>query len=304
MTTIKTHRIGIDLGGAKTEAILLDPEDRILVRQRIDTPRQTQSETEYRGILEAVNQFIRDTLALVPPDHGVTIGVGMPGAINPSTQLVQNANTTCLIGRPFQKDLEALLERPVGMDNDANCFTLAEALQGAGRDYAVVFGIIMGSGCGGGLSLNGRIHRGRHCIAGEWGHVSMDPGGADCYCGKQGCVETKISGGGVEHNYQIKYGKHLSMKQITQGYRQGDQACASVFEQFLDDYGRCLGGLISILDPDAVILGGGLSNIDELYTLGLEKVRQYAFQECIQTPILKNALGDSAGVFGAAWIGV
>ncbi len=161
----------------------------------------------------------------------------------------------------------------------------------------------MGTGCGGGLSINGKLHRGRHLIAGEWGHFSVDPKGAICYCGNRGCVETKISGGGVENNYQSKFGRTLSMSQITQGYRTDDPDCRLVFEHFLEDYGRCVGGLVSLLDPDVVVLGGGLSNIEELYTLGLERVRRFAFHEQIETPILKNHLGDSAGVYGAAWIG-
>ena len=162
----------------------------------------------------------------------------------------------------------------------------------------------MGTGCGGGIYCNGSIVTGRNAIAGEWGHISVDPNGAECYCGKRGCVETTISGGGVERKFLERYGRPLSMREITQGYRQDDPACVQIFTDFLDDFGRALGGLISILDPDAIVLGGGLSLIDELYTLGAEKVRHYAFHHNIQTPILRNELGDSAGVFGAAWIGV
>jgi fructokinase len=297
------YRLGIDLGGTKIEAILLDPDGSVQHRKRLATPRHADSRTEYHGIVETVLAMIEDTMAHRPVSATDTIGVGIPGTINARNGLVQNANTTSLIGKPFQKDLEQRLGRPIGMENDANCFTIAEALQGAGQGYKLVFGIIMGTGCGGGLSINGKLHRGRHLIAGEWGHFSVDPNGATCYCGNPGCVETKISGGGVERNYQSKFGRTLRMKQITQGYRDGDPGCRSVFDQFLEDYGRCVGGLISLLDPDAVILGGGLSNIEELYTLGLERVRRYAFHERIETPILKNKLGDSAGVFGAAWIG-
>jgi fructokinase len=162
----------------------------------------------------------------------------------------------------------------------------------------------MGTGCGGGICCNGAIIKGRNAIAGEWGHISIDPSGAACYCGNQGCIETKISGGGVEKIFYERFGRSLSMRDIAQGYREDDPACVQVFTRFLDDFGRALGGLISILDPDAVILGGGLSHIDELYTLGAEKVRRYAFHHGIRTPILRNGLGDSAGVFGAAWIGI
>ena len=299
-----SFRLGIDLGGTKIEVILIDPRGSVRYRCRIATPRHAEPQVEYDGIVEAVSALAADTLQRCPDAACCTVGVGIPGAVNTRTGRVQNANTTSLIGRPLQKDLEQRLGRPIGMDNDANCFTIAEALQGAGRGYGMVFGIIMGTGCGGGLSIDGRLHRGRHLIAGEWGHFSVDPQGASCYCGNRGCVETKISGGGVERHYHSRYGHSLSMHQITRGYHKGDPKCRLIFEQFLEDYGRCLGGLISLLDPDAVVLGGGLSNIEALYTLGLERVRRYAFHDHLQTPILKNRLGDSAGVFGAAWIGV
>jgi fructokinase len=189
------------------------------------------------------------------------------------------------------------------MQNDANCFTLAESIQGAGKGYKVVFGIIMGTGCGGGIALDGKILQGAHGIAGEWGHVSIDPQGADCYCGKRGCVETKISGGGVENKFAARFGRRLQMEQIVAGFHHGDGPCTEVFRQFLDDFGRAAGGLISVLDPDAVVIGGGLSNINELYTEGGAFIRRYAFHPDVETPILKNKLGDSAGVIGAAWIG-
>jgi len=303
MTTEHPYRIGIDLGGTKIEAVLLGPQGDSLLRERQATPRHPDGPTEYTRIRDAVHALIRRTLAQVPGDRPCTIGVGIPGTINARSGRVQNANTTGLIGHPFQQDLERLLDRPVAMENDANCFTLAEARQGAARDFHLVFGIILGTGCGGGLSIGGRIHNGRHRIGGEWGHFSVDPAGAPCYCGNRGCVETKISGGGMARAFFERTGRRLSLEQIADGFRHGDAACSAAFEQFLDDYGRCLGGLISVLDPDAVVLGGGVANIDELYTLGLEQVRRYAFHEHIETPILKHRLGDSAGVIGAAWIG-
>ena len=189
------------------------------------------------------------------------------------------------------------------MENDANCFTLAESLKGAAKEYGFVFGMILGSGCGGGICINGRIHQGRHLIAGEWGHYAIDPTGDRCWCGNSGCVETKISGTGTSNQFFNKFGEKLSFEEIVQCYRNGDSRCIDVFNQFLDDFGRAVGGLISLLDPDAIVIGGGLSNIDELYDLGVDRVRQYAFHEHVQTPILKNKLGDSAGVYGAAWIG-
>jgi fructokinase len=297
------YRLGIDLGGTKIETILLDPRGSSLLRERVATPRDPDGPTEYEKIRHAVHTLIRRTLENVPPDQDCTIGVGIPGTINARSGRVQNANTTGLIGHPFQQDLEQLLGRPITMENDANCFTLAEARQGAAKGYRLVFGIILGTGCGGGISIDNQIHTGQHRIGGEWGHFSVDPAGTRCYCGNRGCVETKISGGGVARAFFKQTGRPLTLEQITDGYRNGEAQCKAAFEQFLDDFGRCLGGLISVLDPDAVVLGGGVSNIDELYTLGVEQVRRYAFHEHVETPILKHQLGDSAGVIGAAWTG-
>ncbi|MBN1225783.1 MAG: ROK family protein [Deltaproteobacteria bacterium] len=299
---IKPHRIGIDLGGTKIESILLNPPGDELYRKRIPTPGKQIA--RYEGVLDAIVNLVHETAKRISDADIFTVGLGIPGTLNSRTGLVQNANLTCLTGRPLKADLEEKLGRPVAMDNDANCFTLAESKAGAGRGYGLVFGIIMGTGCGGGLCMEGRVLQGQHGIAGEWGHFSIDPLGERCYCGNKGCVETKISGTGVSRAFFKDYGKHLTMQQITEGYRNGDMQCVHAFERFLDDFGRSLGGLISILDPDAVVIGGGLSNIEELYTLGLEQARRYAFHERIETPILKNILGDSAGVLGAAWLGM
>ncbi len=294
-------KIGIDLGGTKIESILLDPDDHELFRKRIPTPYSTSH--DYNSIVRSIQLLLNDTVRQLPESNEYTIGIGIPGTINKNTQLVQNANTTCLINKPFQSDLEKLFNRKIGMENDANCFTIAESLSGIAKNHDFVFGIIMGTGCGGGICINGRIHTGLHDIAGEWGHFSIDPNGTKCYCGNRGCVETKISGKGVESSFYHKFAKTLSMKEIVIGYRQNDPQCKMVFEQFLDDFGRSLGGLISVIDPDAVVLGGGLSNIPELYDKGYSRVRHYAFYQDIETPLLKNQLGDSAGVIGAAWIG-
>lgn len=299
---MKPFQIGIDLGGTKTEAILISPDGEIAYRQRIATPKSDSG--NYSAICNAIYDLIRETEKQAAQTAPVTIGIGIPGIIDTATQTVINANTTCLIGRPFKSDLEQRLGRKIGVENDANCFVLAESRKGAAKGAGMVFGIIMGTGCGGGICQNGEIYNGHHGIAGEWGHFIVDPAGELCYCGNRGCIETKISGGGMARAFYRKYNRHLDMGGIVTGYRMGDKEAVEAFECFLDDFGRSLGGIISVLDPDLVVIGGGLSNIDELYTKGYEKVKQYAFTPRLKTPILKNKLGDSAGVFGAAWIGV
>lgn len=295
------YRIGIDLGGTKTEVIVFSPHGKVLFRHRVATPRGVKN--VYGGILDAIGVLVSNALERLPDGGDYTVGVGILGIINPQTGRVINANTTALIGKPFQDDLASLLGHPVGMANDANCFALAECRMGAGMGLPMVFGVIMGTGCGGGICIGGKLHSGLHGIAGEWGHFCIDPDGAPCYCGKRGCIETEISGGGVEKAHLRSSGQRLDMPAIVAGFRKGDPACAATMGRFFEAFGRALGGLISILDPDAVILGGGLSNITELYTIGAERVRHYAFHPRLKTPILKNRLGDSAGVFGAAWIG-
>jgi fructokinase len=298
---MKPFEIGIDLGGTKVEAILFDPRGRELFRRRVATPRE--EDDTYRAIVETVGSLIKTTARQIPQGADYTVGVGIPGIQDPASRRITGANTTSLIGRPFQDDLQARLGHAVAIENDANCFTLAEALKGAARDFGMVFGVILGTGCGGGLCINGRIHHGRHGIAGEWGHYAMDPSGGACFCGNMGCVETKISGTWVAKDHQQRTGRQLTMQQIVAGAHQGEAECRETIERFLEAFGRALGGLISILDPDAVVIGGGLSNIDELYSEGRERVAKYAFHPHITTPILKNRLGDSAGVYGAAWIG-
>ncbi|HBA88384.1 MAG TPA: N-acetylglucosamine kinase [Geobacter sp.] len=293
-------RIGIDLGGTKTEAVLLDPAGLVLFRERRATPLADG----YDAILASVAELVRHAAAQLPVGSRYSVGIGIPGSVDGETGLVRNANSVCLIGEPFQSDLERMLGRRIGVRNDADCFTLAECRAGAGKGYGLVFGVIMGTGCGGGICIEGEVREGPHRISGEWGHVSVDPAGTACYCGNRGCVETKISGSGVENSYLLSFGEKLSMEEIVAGARRGEERPLAAFNTFLDDFGRCLGGLISILDPDAVVLGGGLSNIEELYSAGMERVRRYAFHNDLRTPVLKHALGDSAGVFGAAWIGI
>jgi len=294
---MSTYKVGIDLGGTKIESILLNENGDEVFRKRIPTPKNEG----YDAIVNAVCGLIEETRNLSP--GGATLGIGIPGILDRTTDLVINANTTSLIGHPLRADIEKIIQQEAVIENDANCFTLAECAAGAAKGYGLVFGIIMGTGCGGGLFVNGRVRSGPHGIAGEWGHVAIDPSGLDCFCGKKGCIETKISGSGVERTFEKKYGKKIPMNEIVNQARKDHPECLDIFSHFLDNFGLALGGLISILDPDAVVLGGGLSNIQELYTIGIEKMRKYAFHPGVRTPVLKNVLGDSAGVIGAAWLG-
>ena len=297
----KVFQIGIDLGGTKTEIILLAPEGREFFRERIPTPKDESD--NYTAVLDNIQDLVKKTLTCLPEEADYTIGIGIPGTLDRSSRVVWNANTTWLAGKSFPADLENRLGKPVAMDNDANCFVLAEAMAGAAKGYELVFGIIMGTGCGGGLCINGRLHSGRHGIAGEWGHLSIDPAGDTCFCGNRGCIDTKLTGPAITRAYAKITGQTLKAEEILALARKGEKDSQKVFHQFLDDFGRAVGGLISLLDPDAIVLGGGLSNIPELYTQGMERVRAYAFHENVRTPIFKNQLGDSAGVIGAAWLG-
>jgi fructokinase len=226
--------------------------------------------------------------------------VGTPGSLSRRTGLLRNSNTQCLNGRDLAGDLEARLGRPVVLENDANCFALAEARLGAGRGFGVVFGVILGTGVGGGIVVDDRLHAGPQHIAGEWGHHSIDPAGAACYCGNRGCIETRISGPAVEARYRARSGRALGCAEVAAAARAGEAIAAEVLARFLDDFGRALANLIDVLDPHAVVLGGGLSNLDELYVEGRESVARYVFNDELATPILRNQLGDSAGVIGAA----
>lgn len=293
------HRIGIDLGGTKTESILLSPSGQELYRKRIPTRKLDG----YRAILEDTADLISLTAkANNVPLEACTVGVGIPGIID--GERVINANTTCLIGQRFPSDLAGRINHAVAMENDANCFTMAECSAGAGKGFDLVFGVILGTGCGGGLCINGKVRRGLHGIAGEWGHVSVDPDGEVCYSGIPGCIESRISGSGVEKSFLKKTGIPKRLPEIVEGMRAGNRLCEEHMDQFFEEFGRCFAVIINVLDPDAIVIGGGVSQVDEIYTHGVDRIRKYAFYKNPRTPVLKNELGDSAGVFGAAWIGI
>jgi fructokinase len=296
---VNKYRIGIDLGGTKIEGVVLDPAGHEVARRRIATER----ERGYEHILKRLKS-LHD--GLLPAAHGAptTFGIGTPGAMSRRTGLLKNSNTVCMNGQPVKADLEELLGRPIEIQNDANCFALAEALRGAGRGKHLVFGIIMGTGCGGGIVYKGEVFTGPQSIAGEWGHMSIDPHGPVCYCGQKGCVETFISGGGMENRYAAKFGLRRPLKEIEVDYFAGEPRAVELMREFFDHFGRSLANLIDVLDPDVVVLGGGVSNFRALYTEGVAGVKKYVFNDVLETPIVKNQLGDSAGVLGAALVGI
>ena len=284
------YKIGVDLGGTKIEAVLLDEDLNILEQKRIQTPQ-----SDYLKIINSISSLVLDISENI---SDFSLGVCTPGVISKQTGLIKNSNTQCLIGKPFKEDLEKKLEKKIVIENDANCFTMAESKMGRTKDFGLVFGVIMGTGVGGGIVIDGKLHSGRTNISGEWGHHTLHRNGNSCYCGKTGCVETYISGPSLEKRWFTLTGKSQLMPEILSNLN--DEISQRWKGEFLENFGYGLANVIDILDPDVIVLGGGLSNIDFLYTEGKESVYEKVFSDLIETPILKNKLGDSAGVFGAA----
>ena len=288
------NRIGIDLGGTKIEGILTDENYKSITRKRIST----NQEEGYNSILESIKNLI---LELVQESNDkVSIGVCTPGALSLSSGLIKNSNTQCLIGKDLQNDLKNILHYNVSIENDANCFALAEAKLGAGRNSNLVFGIIMGTGVGGGIIIDGKIHHGRTNIAGEWGHHCLHTEGNSCYCGNKGCVETYISGPALEKKWSELTSQNQPLPEIIKS--SDNPNFPNWKKSFLDDFGLSLANVIDILDPDMIVLGGGVSNIDFLYTEGKNSTHEKVFSDIVATPVTKNELGDSAGVFGACML--
>ncbi|GAB3020085.1 ROK family protein [Niabella terrae] len=294
-------RWGIDLGGTKMECVVLDAEKpEVIERIRI----ATEASKGYDHLLGRIQELI----ALVTAKLGEApsrIGFATPGTLEPETQTMKNCNTTCMNGRPMQADLERLLGIPVRIANDANCFALAESQMGAGADYpdaALVFGVIMGTGVGGGLVVHRKVINGHHGIGGEWGHNQLVENGVLCYCGRTGCVETVISGPALEQNYEQLTGISIPLQEIVNRHLSAEDSHATqTVERLLENYGKALAQIINIIDPDLIIIGGGVGNIDLLYCEGYERIKKYIFNNGkLTTPICKPVLGDSAGVFGAA----
>lgn len=286
------YKLGVDLGGTKTEAVLLDENFSVIKRKRIPTPQN-----DYQKILDSISSLVLDISKNVTD---FSLGVCTPGAISKQTGLIKNSNTQCLIDKSLKEDLENKLGKKISIENDANCFTMAEATLGAGINFDLIFGVILGTGVGGGIVINKKLHSGRTNIGGEWGHHTLHRNGNLCYCGKHGCVETYISGPALENHWKKLSGKSQSLKEILPDI--DNEHGKKWKDEFLENFGYGLANVIDILDPDAIILGGGLSNIDFLYTEGKESVYSKVFSDLVDTPILKNELGDSAGVFGACMI--
>ena len=285
------NRIGIDLGGTKIEGILTDEKYATITRKRIPT----NQEQGYNSILESIKNLVLELTQ--ESNEDVSIGVCTPGALSLDSGLIKNSNTQCLIGKDLQNDLKNILGHDISIENDANCFALAESKLGSGKNSNLVFGVIMGTGVGGGIIMDGNIHHGRSNIAGEWGHHCLHTGGNNCYCGNKGCVETYISGPALEKDWSKLSGQNQSLPEII---KNSDNPYFDNWKKsFLDNFALSLSNVIDILDPDIVILGGGLSNINFLYDEGKNAVYEKVFSDIVATPIVKNELGDSAGVFGA-----
>jgi fructokinase len=294
---------GIDLGGTKIEGIILDKSNHsVLARLRVPT----EGEQGYEHVL---NQIMHLT-DLLQKESGLKchkIGMGTPGTMDPLLNVMKNCNSTSLNGKNLKADLEALTGITFNLSNDANCFAIAEAKMGAIPELMpeakVIFGVIMGTGVGGGLVVDGKVLGGRQGIGGEWGHNHLDDSGGPCYCGKTGCVETIISGPALERFYLGISGQKLKLKEITQRYRDNsDPLATQTMERLFDQFGRAISVIINIIDPDAIVIGGGVGNIDELYTHGVEAAKKYVFNHRLDTQFFKPKLGDSAGVFGAAFL--
>ena len=294
-------RIGIDFGGTKIEAAALAGHGEIVARRRVPNP----------GGYAAAVEAVRDLVTRVEADAGVrdaTVGLGIPGSISPKTGLVRNANSTWLNGKPFKQDLERALARPVRLENDANCFALSEASDGAAAGAEVVFGAILGTGCGGGVVVRGKTIEGVNGIAGEWGHTPLpwprpeEYPGNQCWCGRGSCLETWISGTGFVQDYERATGRRLKGAEIEAEAQAGEPEAAAALDRYIDRLGRGLAVICDILDPDVIVLGGGMSNTEALYPRLPDVVTKYVFSDVFETRIVKAAHGDSSGVRGAAWL--
>ncbi len=304
MTTATTGlplRIGVDLGGTKIEAVGLDPTGAIMARRRIATPAH-----DYDAILRAIVGLVSD----IERETGLRgqVGLGGPGSLSPHTGLIRGSNTAVVNGKALNADLSRLLARAVKIENDANCFALSEAIDGAGAGARSVFGVILGTGVGGGLVVDGAIVAGRNHIAGEWGHTPLpwmtrdEYPGARCFCGHDGCIETFLCGSALARDYENRTGVATTAVEVTSRAEKGEAHACATLDAYQDRLARALAMLINILDPDVIVLGGGVSNIARIYDGLTEKVAAHAFTDALDTVIRRNRHGDSSGVRGAAWL--
>jgi len=302
-------RLGIDLGGTKIEAIILDANGRIVHKRRIKTPKE-----EYSLVLETIQQLVSSIQQDAGLVHPLPLGIGTPGAVSLQTGLMKNCNTTCLNGQPLLEDLEKLLARPVRIANDADCFTLSEANDGAGREANNVFGVILGTGVGGGICINQHLVTGVNSITGEWGHNPLGlnnltddsdvaaMGSRKCYCGRTNCVESWLAGPSFEKSYELLSGNKLSAQEIVKLIEEGDEEAMQLMNRYHNMLALALANVINILDPAVIVLGGGMSNINSLYTEVGKYLHHYVFSDRVDTQIKKAVHGDSSGVRGAAWL--
>jgi fructokinase len=295
--------IGIDLGGTKTEVAVLAGDGAVLFRHRQATPRD-----DYTAILDTIHELVEQALDATGVARPVAIGCAIPGCLDPDTHKVRGANTLVLNGQLFQSDLAQRLQCRVHVQNDANCLAVSEAVDGAGQGSGVVFAAILGTGCGGGIAFQGKAWAGRHAIAGEWGHNPLPWPTLDelqvpaCWCGQVGCLETWISGTGFSRDHALMYGGNLAAFQIIEQMRRGDTSATQSFERYQNRLGRALAQVVNLLDPDCIVLGGGMSNVDEIYTNIQSEILRYTFSKTVRTPVLRAVHGDSSGVRGAAWL--
>ncbi|MGH1461449.1 MAG: ROK family protein [Neptuniibacter sp.] len=295
-------RIGIDLGGTKIEIIAMGHLSNEIYRKRVATPQG-----DYQAILRCLIELINNCEADCQ-QKALSIGVGIPGAISPATGLIKNANSTCLIGQRLDRDLELQLNHKIKIANDADCFTLSEAIDGSGQGYNTVFGVILGTGVGGGLVVNKSLMQGPNAITGEWGHNPLpwfqksDLAGRTCYCGKMDCIETYLSGPGFSKAFNTLTNQNLTAEEIWQKAGSGDSASIKYCQRYIEQLAKALASVINIIDPEAIILGGGLSNQNTIYEKLKTHLGKYVFSDYVATPILKATHGDSSGVRGAAWL--
>ena len=295
---IKKMYIGVDLGGTKTESIIIDKDGNEIERLRKDTPKN------YNGTIDIICDLVNYLEKKF--EKNCKIGIGTPGALSNETNCIKGGNSTWLNGRPLKKDIELRLNRKIYLENDANCFALSEAYDGAGSSEEIVFGVILGTGVGGGLVINKKIINGYNNIAGEWGHNQMSLGSNDkwnrhdCYCGKKGCIETYLSGTGFSKHFHEQYNIDLDAKIIQKNANEGDEKSLEFIYQYLDYLARGLSQVINLVDPGVIVLGGGVSNMKQIYDDINSKLQKYVFSDTVNTKVLKNKFGDSSGVRGAA----